>query len=209
MARFCTECGKEIGEGMEFCTECGTKVPVDSAQPVSKQPVTESTVSKAEAQPQVQPQAQVQQQNYQQTQQIYTQPVAPQPVYQQPAPDTTSKVVGTGAYFGIMLLFAIPIIGFIACIIMAFAAKNKNLKNYARAMLIWLIIALVIAGVLIVLFFALSSFFMDYINQLTNSQFGNFSDLFSQFGELGDTINEFGSITEQFENGGLNGIPLE
>ena len=34
-----------------------------------------------------------------------------QQTYTQPAPDPTSKVVGTGAYFGLMLLFAIPIIG--------------------------------------------------------------------------------------------------
>ena len=43
-----------------------------------------------------------------------------------------------GAFFGLIVLFSIPIIGWIACIILAFAPKNKNIKNYARAKLIWI-----------------------------------------------------------------------
>ena len=31
MAKFCTECGKEIADGVAFCTECGTKAPADPA----------------------------------------------------------------------------------------------------------------------------------------------------------------------------------
>lgn len=27
MAKFCTECGKEIADGVSFCTECGAKAP--------------------------------------------------------------------------------------------------------------------------------------------------------------------------------------
>ena len=32
MAKFCTECGKEIKEGVAFCTECGTKLPAAIAE---------------------------------------------------------------------------------------------------------------------------------------------------------------------------------
>ena len=44
-----------------------------------------------------------------------------------------------------MLLFALPIVGWLICIIMAFAPKNKSLKNYARANLIWLLIGVILA----------------------------------------------------------------
>lgn len=50
--------------------------------------------------------------------------------------------MGTGAYFGTMLLFCIPVIGWVACIIMAFAGNAQNRKNFARAMLIFIIIGL-------------------------------------------------------------------
>ena len=110
MAKFCTECGKEIAQGVAFCTECGTKAPADP-ETATTETVTEAKDTKVEPPVVHTPPAQ----SYQ-AQQTYT----------QPAPDPASKVVGTGAYFGLLLLFAIPIIGQIACLIMAFAPKNKN-----------------------------------------------------------------------------------
>lgn len=29
MVRFCTNCGKEIADGIAFCTECGTPTPAE------------------------------------------------------------------------------------------------------------------------------------------------------------------------------------
>ena len=125
MAKFCTECGKEIAAGVAFCTECGTKAPADPVS-ATTETVTEAKDTKVE------------------TPVVHTPPAQSYPAqqtYTHPAPDPTSKVVGTGAYFGLMLLFAIPIIGQIACLIMAFAPKNKNIKHFARAQLIWTVIA--------------------------------------------------------------------
>lgn len=48
------------------------------------------------------------------------------------------------SYIGLLILFAIPVIGWISCIIMAFAAGNKNIRNYARAVLILAIIGIVL-----------------------------------------------------------------
>ena len=59
-------------------------------------------------------------------------------------PSAANKVAGVGTFFGLQLLFALPIIGWIACIICAFAPENQNVKNYARATLIWLLIAVVL-----------------------------------------------------------------
>ena len=59
-------------------------------------------------------------------------------------PNAANKVAGVGTFFGLQLLFSLPIIGWIACIICAFAPENQNVKNYARATLIWLLIAVVL-----------------------------------------------------------------
>ncbi len=181
MAKFCTECGKEIAVGVMFCTECGAKLGETEPKPAPSPP------------PATPPPPTVQ----------VNQP------YVAPAPDNTSKVVGTGLYIGLMILFAIPIIGFIACIIMAFTAKNKNIKNYARATLIWMIIAFVLLAILIAIVSVIANTLTDYINQITDGQFGEFKDFFGEFSEIKNSMNEFGNITEQFENGGLSGLPIE
>ncbi len=54
------------------------------------------------------------------------------------------KSVGTAGYFFLMLLFALPIIGWLSCIIIALAAKNPSLKNFARAVLVWLVVGLIV-----------------------------------------------------------------
>lgn len=63
-----------------------------------------------------------------------TPPVVPQP----------SKTIGMGTYFGLLILFILPVIGVFASLIVALIAKNKNLKNFAYAALIWTLIATVI-----------------------------------------------------------------
>lgn len=184
MARFCTECGKEVADSIAFCTECGAKLEANESKTVSAPP------------PVTQPPPVVQVSN-------------PPPTYSSPAPDKTNKVVSTGLYIGLMILFAIPIIGFIACIIMTFAAKNRNIKNYARATLIWMIIAFVLLAILIAIASILVNTLTDYINQMTDGQFGELGDFFGQFSEIKDSMDEFGNVTDQFNNGGLGSLPLE
>ena len=174
MAKFCTECGKEIAQGVAFCTECGTKAPADPAT------ATTETVTEAKD-PKVDPPV------------VHTPPAQSYPAqqtYTQPAPDPASKVVGTGAYFWLMLLFAIPIIGQIACLIMAFAPKNKNIKHFARAQLIWMVIGIIIAALVIGGIVLLVNTFSDYIAEATGGEFNGLGDLF-----------------EQFQNGGFEDMP--
>ena len=229
MAKFCTECGKEIAQGVAFCTECGTKAPADPVT-ATTETVTEAKDTKVEtpvvhtppaqsypAQQQIPPQPP--QQAYPQPQQVYAQPVYQQPVYAQPVADPTTKVASTGTYFGLMLLFALPIIGFIACIIMAFAPKNKNIKHFARAMLIWTIIGLVIGGLLVAGLMALSNVLTDLMNQATGGelgdlldQFGGLGDLLDQLGDLGDVMDQMGDmqdIMDQIPTDGMDSLPVE
>ncbi len=214
MAIYCTNCGKEIAEGVAFCTECGTKAPeavtvpkteataevtlcrkcgtalpegvgfcTECGTPRNGEPAAEAP--KAEVTP-----PPVRQQTYTPPVQN-TAPVAA-------APDPKSKVVGTGTFFGLQLLFAIPVIGWLACLIMAFAPKNKNIKHYARAMLIWLIIGLVVAVALFFLFKWIGGVLTDYINNATDGAFGGFGDFFEQFREIKDQLP-----------GGLEGLPID
>ena len=103
-------------------------------------------------------------------------------------------MVGTGAFFGLIFLFAIPVIGWLACLIMAFASKNKNIKHYARAMLIWIVIGLVFAVIGYFVFRWLGGALMDYINQATDGAIGEWGDILDQF--------------KQFENGGTSSLPF-
>ncbi len=70
MAKFCTECGKEIADGVAFCTECGTKAPADPVTETTET-VTEVKETKVETPVVHTPPAQ----SYQ-AQQTYTQPSA-------------------------------------------------------------------------------------------------------------------------------------
>ena len=95
-----------------------------------------------------------------------------------------------------------PIIGQIACLIMAFAPKNKNIKHFARAQLIWMVIAIVLIGILVALLSVLTNTLMDFIKESTGGEFSNWGDIFSNLGDLE-------GLTEQFQNGGLEGLPIE
>ncbi len=67
------------------------------------------------------------------------------------------KTVGIGAYFGLLLLFVLPIIGVFTSLIVALVAKNRNLKNFAYAALIWGIVATLIGFALLGISFWLIS----------------------------------------------------
>ena len=135
MAAFCTECGNPVDNTTVFCTHCGTKI----SSPTPPQPVSPSLPQQEEIPPAAQ----------QPIPSVV--PVSPPqtaaPV--QPIPSSENKVVGTGVFFWLMLLFALPVAGLIACLIMAFAPKNKNLKHFSRAVLIWMIVGMVCTGLLV------------------------------------------------------------
>jgi hypothetical protein len=125
-------------------------------------------------------------------------PVQQQPTYAYPAqppvvpgnsPDGKSDVISTGGYFLTLLLFSLPLIGWIACIVMAFASGNRNRRNLARAMLIFLVIGLILS---IVMYFvgkwameALMEAMQPYFSGITGGMsmdMSSMSDLLSMLG---------------------------
>jgi hypothetical protein len=84
-----------------------------------------------------------------------------QPVYDEPVDEPAflpvkeaeipreNRPLSPWAYFGFGLLYSIPVIGFILLIVMSFAPRNVNLKNFTRSY--WCGLALAVVFVLIVL----------------------------------------------------------
>ena len=181
---FCTECGANVPEDLKFCTGCGKPMGETPAQPIQPPPPVQK------AQPQ------------QPAQQPTQQPVQPKPPAEaaNAAPPAGSQyaVVGVFNYIGLMLLFAIPIVGLIACLVMSFSKTNINRRNYARANLIFAIIALIISIFLIISIVSALNTFIEYLKEVTDNQLGGLKDLFDGLNGLKDDL---GGITD-----GLDGL---
>ena len=77
------------------------------------------------------------------------------------------SVVSIGQYMGHMLLFSIPIIGFVMLIVKAFDKKNTSISNFAKAILIFSLIGVVIMAISYIIVFVI------FGNTLTNVFSGN------------------------------------
>jgi hypothetical protein len=94
----------------------------------------------------------------------YFAPSAPGSAESEPPRGSRYAVMGVGSYIGHGMLFAIPVVGWIICLITAFAAKNLNRRNYARATFFYLIIGIVISVALYFVFTWVSEVVMEYLN---------------------------------------------
>ena len=143
MARYCTECGAKLKDGAAFCSECGAKVPA------GKQPgAAPETPPQTQAQP-----AAAEQQTYQ-PRQTYTVPVSTPPAVQP---------VSTAYYFWMMLLFAVPVIGLIVCLVTAFSGDDTSRKNFSRAVLIWILVAIVLSIIVAIAIAAVGGSIMNIL----------------------------------------------
>ncbi len=59
---------------------------------------------------------------------------------------TVTERVGVAVYFGLIVLFSVPIVGLIASAVMSFATKNDNIRNFARAALIAILLWILISA---------------------------------------------------------------
>lgn len=152
MARFCSECGNPMVDGFSFCSQCGAKALDEPVVTASNAPVVEAPV--------------VEEPLIQEPPFVYTPaPPAPAPVYEDPAPAPapTYPAVSTGVYFWLMLLFSLPVVGFICTVIFSFAPKNPSLKHFSRAVLIWMLVGLILCGILAGLVLLFSNVVLSYL----------------------------------------------
>ena len=93
---------------------------------------------------------------------------------------TELKAMSTGTAFWLMLLFSIPVIGFIFSIILSCVGKKcKSRKNFARAVMIWNIIAIIIMlALVIVTYFLFKDVFEAAMSGDLNGMTDAISDLF-------------------------------
>lgn len=92
---------------------------------------------------------------------------APQPQQQMPRPVTPAQTGGSTisalGYFGYMLLFSIPLVGFIIAIVFAVSHKNKNVKNFAIG---WLFMLLFVIVINVILFFVFRAMGIDIMEDV-------------------------------------------
>ena len=154
MAKFCTGCGKELADGLMFCTGCGTKVPEGAPAESTSQA---ETVKEAPATAEVkQEPVTVQAEPQQQTQQM--------PI--QTAQQAENHSASTAHFFWMMLVYSLPLIGWLICIIMAFAPKNESKKHFARAILIWGIVGIVISIIGLIIMSLLGGGFAEILSEI-------------------------------------------
>lgn len=97
MARFCTECGKEIADKIAFCTACGASVSAGAPSPAESPqmnsappPVNTPVVAPAQAPPR---------------------PASIPTGEAVPGKGSKYEPMTTGGYIGSMLLMSIPVLG--------------------------------------------------------------------------------------------------
>ena len=69
-------------------------------------------------------------------------------VYQSPETKSDTSVLSLGNYLIMMIVTAIPIVGIVMLFVWAFGGTNQNRKNFARAELIMVLIAIVLSFIL-------------------------------------------------------------
>ena len=120
---------------MAFCTFCGTSVPdnikfcTSCGKPMG---ITAPTPA-----PPVQP----------------VQPYAPAPDPNALPPGSKYEPITTGGYIGIMLLMMLPLVNLILLLVWACGGCRKvNKTNFARALLIMMLISAAISGIIFLIF---------------------------------------------------------
>ncbi len=121
----CPNCGSDNAQGTRFCVGCGAKLEGAVPPPPLPPPA------------------------YQQPSQQSYQPPVYQPI---PAVNPNTMPMRTGEFFWMILVLAIPLVGFICSLVWAFGSNvNENRRNLCRAILIWQLVGIVLTIVLAII----------------------------------------------------------
>ena len=98
----------------------------------------------------------------------------PNPTYTAPvtaAPEATVpeqyRPIKAWGYFGLNILFSLPIIGFIMLLVFTFSKSNINRRNYARSFWCAALVGLILCAIALVIILATGNWdeFVEYIKQ--------------------------------------------
>ncbi|MBQ2603314.1 MAG: zinc ribbon domain-containing protein [Oscillospiraceae bacterium] len=163
----CPKCGAEVAAGSRFCTSCGQSMAASqpAPAPAAAQPAPAPVSAPAAAQQPVRQYAAPQQQ-YAQPQQQYAQPQYN--IYNNMSVTEANlpaqyKPLSPWAYFGLSLLFAVPIVGLVFLIVFSFNNNNINRRNFARSFFCMLLIAAIIFVIVLVISLILGNSILDSI----------------------------------------------
>ncbi len=137
MSKVCPYCDSVLPDNPKFCTVCG--------EDLSEVECSDEEIIPAVSEP---------------MEEFLPEPEAKEPKVK------SCKPLSTIAYVGLILLFCIPCIGFVAMILMAVLAKNLNVKHFAQAACVWLVITVILS---VVGFFGLKSALKHAGNGLTHT----------------------------------------
>lgn len=118
----CKNCNCELKEGTKFCHSCGASV--DETVVINEQP-TEIYSNNNYTNSYENNQSYYNNQNYSNNQHNNTYTEDDLPVEYKP--------IGAWQYFGLSILFSLPLVGFILLIVFSFSNGNINRRNYARS----------------------------------------------------------------------------
>ena len=155
----CSNCGTKVSGDTKFCGVCGAKIVQPEPAAAAAASAPQQPVYQA---PPVQP--------------VYQ---APPPAYQAAAPQSPALTapMSTGAYIGTMLLFCLPVIGLILMLVWAFGSgANINRKNFSRAYLIFMLVALVLSIIFGIVIWSTASALMGSMGEFAGS-LGEFNEL--------------------------------
>lgn len=114
--------------------------------------------------------------------------------------------VSTGAFFGYKVLYGIPVIGWICCLIFSFASKNVNKRNFARANLISLILKLVLTVLMVFAVVKVAEFVIEQVAvEMMGEAFGDLGQVTEVMDELKD--GKYDHVIERVENGEFGDHP--
>lgn len=181
MSVICSQCGTAVESG-KFCPACGAKL--EEVREAEESVVMGYGMEEVKAEEINTPQETPMQQStpvyqappVQQSQPVRQAPPVYQaaPVYQAPVQNPKAvdyvprqgseyEPISTGGYIGIFLLLSIPVVGFILSIVWACGGCQKiNKRNLCRAMLLWTLIAVIIASIITAVFAVMVADSMSY-----------------------------------------------
>lgn len=155
MENKCSNCGTAIPDGNAFCTECGTAAPkVEEKNKKEKKPKKDVKIV-LDADIKNKRNAKIDFDCEIKDAEPSEQTVEKTPISDNVFHNSTGyvKPLHSVAYFFLILLFAIPVIGLIASIGMSASSKNENLANFGKAVFVWkmIFIVLTIASLIVLL----------------------------------------------------------